>query len=78
MKYKVNAETLERTVKCKYDFSCLHGKKECLCDVNKSIDDRLILVDPQSNEFCNYLLSFGKSYICNCPVRTEIYKKYKA
>ena len=25
---------------------------------------------------CNYALSFGGSYICNCPTRREIYRRY--
>ena len=78
MKYNVNARTIESTDKCRHDFSCLDGNLECLCNVNKSISDKLILVDPNRSAICHYLLSFGNSFICNCPVRTEIHMMYNA
>jgi hypothetical protein len=35
------------------------------------------LCDLAANKQCNYARSFGSGHLCVCPVRREIYKKYK-
>lgn len=77
MKYKIAAEVVQDADKCNLDYSCLNGDKECLCDVNKAIDDKIVLVVPRNNDPCDYLMSFGNSYICNCPVRLELFRSYR-
>ncbi len=77
MEFKVRADILNETIKCKKDFSCLSGKKDCLCEVEDSFDNKILFIKPMNHNMCDYKMSFGYSYICNCPTRKEIYNLYK-
>ena len=76
VKFKVSQTTLNQTDKCRNDYSCLSGKKECLCSVTDSFDGKVLFVKPLCSNECGYKMSFGYSYVCNCPIRKEIYNKY--
>jgi hypothetical protein len=76
MELKVKVDTLNETIKCKRNFSCLTGSKECLCEVEDSFNDKVIFIRPENNNLCDYKMSFGYSYICTCPTRKEIYNIY--
>ena len=75
--FKVEENILNKTDKCRSDFSCLSGKKECLCPVEDSFDGIVLFVNPPCSSACGYMMSFGYSYVCNCPIRKEIYSKYR-
>jgi len=77
MKYRVSDDILNSTSKCRNDFSCLYGETDCLCEFNDAIENKLLFVKPNKNATCNYMLSFGYSYLCNCPTRKEIFHLYK-
>ena len=77
MEFKISSDTLKKTDKFQTNLSCLTGGKECLCAVEEHINNRIIFIKSPSNCPCNYRMSFGYSYTCNCPVRREIYKAYK-
>ena len=78
MRYQIDSDTLNKTTKCKNDFSCLQGKKNCLCEINEGIkiDGTIIIINPLNNG-CDYMMPFGKYWTCNCPTREEIYLKYE-
>jgi hypothetical protein len=76
MTYDISEETLAKTNKCQNDFACLEGG-ECLkCVVKYSVPDNGCFVKPVKTENCNYLLRYGDSWLCICPTRSEIYKRY--
>ena len=81
MKLKISKETLEKTTKCLRDFQCLDSDKKdiCIdmCTIDTFINDVLFLKDRLHDIYCHYKMSFGYSYICNCPTRKEIYEVYK-
>jgi hypothetical protein len=77
MTYDIRAEVLDNTENCNEEFSCLQGKKECLCEVEDSFNDRILFVRPRQSRACMYRMSFGYSYVCNCPTRRAIYRNYK-
>jgi hypothetical protein len=66
-----------RTTECVHNFSCLDGKRDCLCEVETAIDNKVIFVKPQMHTACNYKLSFGYKFICNCPTRNHLYLSHK-
>ncbi len=78
MKYEISQETLDRTADCKYDHRCLNGGRKCMCPVESSFGGRYVFVKPEDPFWqCMYKIPFGTaSFVCNCPVRNEIYRKY--
>ena len=69
------AEGTIKDTHCANDFSCLAGKKECLCEVESTVG-KVIFIKSQFHIACKYCLSYGGSFICTCPTRNEIYNKY--
>ncbi len=76
MVYKLEENVLNETIKCNDNFSCLNGDKNCLCEVDSSIDNKILFIK-SNNKTCSYKASFGYSYYCHCPTRKEIYRRYK-
>jgi hypothetical protein len=74
---EVNSSILKNTTKCKNNFSCLTGEKECLCEVRASSGHNSLLIYPKSDRDCFYLNPFGSSFFCFCPTRNETYNRYK-
>ena len=75
MNYKINSETIKSAVKCKKNFSCLNGNNPTFCSIVCNVSDKIHFV--KSKKICVYQNSFGGSVFCGCPVRKEIYNKYK-
>lgn len=77
MNLDINKHIINKTTKCMYDFSCLSGKKECLCAIeNNRPAGNICFVNPENNHYCDYKIPFGYSYICTCPTRKEIHNRY--
>ena len=62
---------------CKKGFSCLQKGKGDFCAVEDCVNDSVLFVKSQYNASCPYQQSFGNEFICNCPVRKELYDKYR-
>jgi len=78
MKYDISTETLDEAGECRHDFSCLNGAKECLCEIDYNLaNGRVLFVNAEQLVHCTYMLSYGNSLICTCPVRKKIYNIYK-
>ena len=77
MEYELKTEVLDSTDKCSEQYSCLQGKNECLCEVEDIFDGRILFVRPRQSRACIYRISFGYSYVCNCPTRQAIYRNYQ-
>lgn len=69
---------LKRAPECQRDSSCIHPyKKRDLCLVTDSVNGVLFVAPNKDSRPCERMLHFGLAYICNCPVRKEIYAKYR-
>ena len=79
MDKEISEDIIKNTTKCINDFSCLNSGKECLCNVEKTAGvNHLFLKDDGSKKSaCLYRMGFGDSFICNCPTRNEIYRRYQ-
>ena len=73
---EIDKRIINETQKCRQDFSCLTGSKECLCEVEDNFNNKIHFIKPSCKGICDYRMSFGYSNICNCPTRKEIYKLY--
>jgi len=77
VKFNVDQAAINKTDKCRNAYSCLSGGKECICSVKDSFNGTVLFINPRDTNICSYMMSFGYSYVCNCPTRKEIFKKYK-
>lgn len=68
-------ETIKLTIKCNHDFICLDNSNFC-CKVKDCISNEVHFVDRATNKICPYAVPFGYAFICNCPVRKEIFNRY--
>ena len=76
--------TKKKTTKCPTNFYCLSGGESLMCDKNKHMckaERHLryngLIVKPSSENGCPYRSVIDSSTRCNCPVRIEIFLKYK-
>ena len=76
MMFEIDKEILKKTTDCAYNFKCLEDGGKVCCKVEHCVNNHLIFVKAENHKFCAYKLSFGNSFICNCPTRLEIYNKY--
>ncbi len=76
MNIKVDDNILKKTTKCREKFSCLSGGTP-FCRVELCIEDTIHFIKCVSNKSCVYKVPFGYSYVCICPVRKELYNRYK-
>ena len=77
MSIEIDEAAIQEATKCHKGLSCLHSEKSQLCEVDVCIQENVLFVNCLNKEPCNYRMRFGISYICNCPVRKEIYTTYK-
>ena len=77
MDIQIDEDVKKSTTKCEKDFRCLVDKTYELCKVTESVHDNVLFIKCEEDNYCIYRMDFGNSYICNCPTRKEIYKKYK-
>ncbi len=75
MKYHINEDTMRVTSQCERNYSCLSGHKECLCKIEKARGNVLFIHPENTN--CKYRSSFAYFKICLCPIRNEIYERYR-
>jgi len=73
---EIDKDTIENACFCNKNKSCLDNPKN-LCPITADITDELIFVSKQKSPECGYYVNFGYGGFCNCPVRKEIYRKYK-
>ena len=76
MNIEIDAEILQKTTYCKQDFRCLSGDERCLCEVKGSIGYDMLEIKPKFAVDCKYHISFGDTFLCTCPTRNVIYKRY--
>ncbi|MBI4844605.1 MAG: hypothetical protein HY809_09870 [Nitrospirae bacterium] len=80
MKYEVSKKAIQEAKKCTNNFECLEGRFEnCPCVLERYLEGNGVFLHENSKlkRHCEYILSYGYSFSCHCPVRIEIFKKYK-
>lgn len=74
---EIAREILEQTINCQKGFKCLKNDDHVYCKVENCVSDKVHFVKCLSGNYCTYKLAFGRSHICNCPTRKEIFNKYR-
>jgi hypothetical protein len=78
MAFTVSQESKEKATECPFNFQCQQNNTRLMCTVEKEINNYGVFVKSCSREeFCSYRLPYGFTQICLCPVRLEIFKKYR-
>jgi hypothetical protein len=77
MEIELPDDITRKASKCEKNFRCLSGESDKLCRVLCFIKEDIYFVKCMDDPDCLYMESFEKTRLCNCPVRKEIYKKYK-
>ena len=77
MDVQVSEYIVMATTKCKKNFACLNGNKDCLCEVERSNGSHTVSVKLNGNNGCNYMFHLNSSAYCLCPTRNAIYNCYQ-
>ena len=78
MKYKIADKIQKSAIYCTKGLNCLVDDTHRLCPVTKCIEGRTHYIKCLDNNECPYRISIdGLYYKCSCPVRMEIYNKYR-
>ncbi len=75
--FKISQKIKKLTTKCSYDFECTVNHHWDTCSISGKLKDKGLFIEKKSNRnTCAYNLSFGKTHLCQCPARYEIFKRY--
>jgi hypothetical protein len=85
VKIEISDEVINKAIGCHANLSCLNDKDnpECsnrfaMCPVEIKIGNGMVFVNFNHDIFCSYNMPFGDNQIiCRCPVRYDIYERYK-
>jgi hypothetical protein len=74
---EIDQKILTKATSCSKGFACLNGDNTVNCKIQYCINRQIHFIESSGTKTCNYKMHFGESFICICPVRKEIYKKYR-
>ena len=74
MNNKIDKKTIDETA-CEKSFECLTNP-DSLCKVTTCIKGEVHFLECSEKE-CKFKTPFGDDYFCSCPVRKEMYNRYK-
>lgn len=73
---KIDEKIIAGTLGCQKNFDCLNSNQHVYCKVEDCINKEVYFIQYREKPSCNYKMSFGNTFICNCPTRKEIFNKY--
>jgi hypothetical protein len=76
MARQVSDEILNKT-ECLYSFQCLDEENIDICMVDRCLQGNTCFLKTLKQKNCIYQRSFGYSHMCLCPVRAELYRRYR-
>jgi hypothetical protein len=77
MKIEIDESIKALAKDCKTDFLCLISEDHTICKVKNCVEGKVHFIECKEHMDCSYKKSFGYGCYCNCPVRKEIFNKYK-
>jgi len=76
--FQVSEETLKKASKCEHDRCCLKKGGNCpSCTGEDMLGTERVFVKALKDKRCAYAFGFGFGFFCACPVRSELFSKYK-
>jgi hypothetical protein len=78
MQIEIDEGVCNTAGECEKDFVCISKENHKFCEVEHISGETVFVIKCKDNTLCNFRIHFGyDSYLCTCPVRKEIYRKYK-
>lgn len=74
---KLPKHICDKATSCNKRLVCLEKDSADLCKVVDCVNGDVHFIACSSNTECAYRLSFGDAVACTCPVRMELYNRYK-
>ncbi len=77
MTFEISDE-IKKMTKCLFNFECLNSNHCNICPIERKFDGILLATDEKKQKAgCAYLIPFGYRHFCKCPVRIELFERYK-
>jgi hypothetical protein len=76
MFYQISEEIINKTTRCNHKFKCLNDDNRDVCVVDICFGGNGCFLKTAKPDYCTYKNTFGGSYVCYCPTRHELFKKY--
>lgn len=73
---EIDEKIIKKATRCEKQFACLNNKQHVCCEIFMLINNEICVIREAERYVCKYKEN-GFSEICSCPVRIEIYNKYK-
>lgn len=77
MKFEIDDDVINETTQCHRDFKCLESENHIYCAVKECVRDEIHFIECDYTDQCNYKMDYGPEFICTCPTRKAIFKKYQ-
>ena len=77
MELFVNDDIKQSVKFCSNHHACLNGQNKNICDVISTLNSYECYVNCKINRDCSYKHTLNERILCTCPIRIEIYSKYK-
>ena len=75
-KFNISQAIIESASECRHRLACLSGART-MCKIKKHEDTRVMFVKSHGHQNCAFAIPLGVDCICTCPVRVEIFRKYR-
>jgi hypothetical protein len=75
-KFNISQAIIAGASECVNRHICL-SKPGTLCGIKEHEEARVLFVKKHSHRNCPFAISIGMNCICTCPVRVEIFRKYR-
>jgi uncharacterized pyridoxamine 5'-phosphate oxidase family protein len=76
MEQEIDQNIIKGAGQCHNAFCCLSAATRKVCKIRLCMEDKLYFVDKAADKKCRYIKESGKAYICSCPARKELYRKW--
>lgn len=78
MALQVQDQTRQQTSECMFSFQCLEEATRNVCTIKPCLVEEVYFLNTPKNHLCSYKKKIGSSsYICQCPTRKELYRRYR-
>jgi hypothetical protein len=75
--FEIDSEVRNRADRCAWHQQCLQGQQEIRCRITDCVGDKVFFTAGSAVPTCKYCHTFGYSCYCSCPLRQELYRKFK-
>ncbi len=77
MKKQISRNIINQTTRCNFEKKCLASNDYPLCTVENISLSNTIFVCKTSLKTCAYVIGFGMTQACGCPIRKELNRIHK-